>query len=292
MPLYDTFSDFTPRSPSTTRQYPAGLSEVPALRQTDHAQNQRQTLTGAGPEVVPQQLEEYLTPGFRALDENMRQYWSGIRVPTRDSYRFLRIKVAGGDKSLMIWSDDLKEGRVRLPVAALDRTGMEWNPEKFSPPYHAMTGRFLSRRSDRWAKVFRPVPYLVSYTMIIWAERKRDAEYATFQVLPRFNPLAEFRMYDGHVTGNVQIRFGGATDASDKEAGHDQLAKVRYEIQMVCEAWLPMPEVVVPTVLGKVQVLSEQPGEILLVAKGGGIVGAGGVAWQEPIQTVQTAKLA
>ncbi len=251
-----------------SQHLPFGLSEMPAIRQTSHAEGGLTKIDGEDVLTYPYNLEEFLQPGFRSLDDAMKLYWSGIRVPTKESYRFMRVKIAGGDTSLLIWADDLKEGRVRLPLAAINRGSHEFNPQKFSPPYHAMTARYVNTRKNLVAKVFRPVPFLVEYTLTIWAEHKRDAEYILYQVLTRFNPLAEFRMFDGKLEGNVQLRFGGSQDASDKEAGYDQHANIRYEVTTTAEAWLPLPEKIVPTVLGRVSVLKEMTGEILQTMRG------------------------
>lgn len=210
------------------------------------------------PTVDPDYLEEYTQPGFQALDDAMRMYWSGMRVPTKDAYRFMRVKVAGGDKSVLIWKDELSEGRARLPVAAISRNSAEFNPEKYSPPYLAMSKKHRSNRRDRVAKVFRPVPFLVEYDLSVWAEHKRDLEYIAYQVMIRFNPLAEFIMFDEHLQGSVQLRFGGWTDASDKEAPYDQQQVRRYEYKMTAEAWLPLPELNLPTVLGTNTVFRER----------------------------------
>lgn len=288
MPVHDFSSDFSIQAP-LSQSLPQGLPSLPAATQLSHAEGGRHPFDGSDFLSYPYHLEEFLTPGFRALDDAMKLYWSGIRVPTKDSYRFMRVKVAGGDKSLLIWNDDLKEGRARLPVAAISRESHQFNVEKFSPAYHAMTARWVSTRGNLAAKVFRPVPFLVDYGLAIWAERKRDAEYILYQILTRFNPLAEFRMSDGKLTGNVQIRYGGSTDASDKEAGYDQHANVRYEVTFTAEAWLPLPEKIIPTVLGRVTVLSERAGEILLASLTNS-VGPGGSRWFEPIQDVKQAK--
>lgn len=264
-----------------TNAIPHGLPEIPSIRQNSHAEGGLTKIAGGLPDY-PYQLEDFLQPGFRSLDEAMKQFFSGVRVPTKDSYRFMRVKVAGGDKSLLVWSDDLKEGRVRLPLAAISRESHEFNPEKFSPAYHAMTARYVSTRGNMAAKVYRPVPFLVEYNLTIWAEHKRDAEYILYQILTRYNPLAEFRMFDGKLAGNVQLRFGGSSDASDKEAGYDQHANVRYEITTTAEAWLPLPEKLVPTVLGRVQILKEQLGRALET-----LVGTG---YRTPTTDVETAK--
>jgi hypothetical protein len=288
MPLYSFDADFTVqsekhRTPPT--HIPHGLKDIPSVQQLSHSEGGRRPFDGTDFLAYPSHLEEFLTPGFRSLDSNMKQYWSGMRVPTKDSYRFMRVKISGGDKSLLIWADDLKEGRVRLPVAGLSREGHEFNSEKFSPPYLAMTARYLSTRYDQAAKVYRPVPFLVDYNMTVWAERKRDAEYILYQVLTRFNPLAEFRMYDGKLEGAVQLRFGGSSDASDKEIGFDQHAAVRYEFQFTAEAWLPLPEKIVKTVLGRTMTLSERAGEILIASRAQATGAAGGNLWYSPVQT-------
>lgn len=267
MAIYNFNSDYSTRQHANHAQFGNGLKEYPAVRQLSHAEGGRNPFDGSDFLNYEQHLEEFVTPAFRSLDQAMKQYWTGIRVPTKDSYRFMRVKIAGGDKSLLIWADDLVEGRARLPVAAVSRQSQAFNPEKYSPRYHAMTARYLSTRGDLVAKVYRPVPFLVDYKIIIWAESKRDAEYILYQVLIRFNPLAEFRMFDGKIEGNVQLIFNGSSDASDKEVGFDQNAKVRYEINVTAEAWLPLPEQIVPTVLGRVTTLKENLGELLLVSK-------------------------
>ena len=75
-------------------------------------------------------------------------------------------------------------------------------------------------------------------------------------------------MFDGHLSGSVQLRFEGSTDASDKEMGFDEKPKVRYEYKMTAEAWLPLPEEVVPTILGHATMFREQVGDFFLAALG------------------------
>ena len=276
MPFYEFGNTYTPcpitsKCSGTTRAEPdAHIARFPhALKQTSDAQQGRTRILGDLPGAMPESVEEYLMPGFTALDNAMKAYWSGIRVPTKDSYRFMRVKVAGGDKSVLFWNDDLKEGRVRLPVASLNRLDHEYNADKFSPPYLAVSRRYTSNRMDRVALIRRPVPFLVNYNLTIWANWKRDAEYILYQIITRFHPLAEFTMFDGHLMGNVQLRFGGSSDASEKEAGFDQKPKTRYEFKMTAEAWLPLPETVLPTILGQVQIVKElTSGAAILTARG------------------------
>lgn len=199
--------------------------------------------------VTPNDVEEFIEPGFRYLDEGMKLYWSDIRIPTKDTVRFLRVKIAGVNKAVQVWTEDLMHGRVSLPVMSISRSGHTFNPEKFNPAYHPMAMRFTDKSGRRVRLTYRPVPYLVEYTLTILAETKREVEYAAHQILTRFSPLAEFRVSDNHIVGNVQLRPGACSDVSDKEVSADQLAKIKYEISTTVEAWLSLPEQVIPTVI-------------------------------------------
>lgn len=276
MPLYDFTLDSsnTPRAGAalggprtaapagpTPSQFPPGAAQLGDLQggMTD-------LVTPA--QVGPAEVQEFLVPGLRALDEAMKLYWSGIRIPTKDSYRFMRVKIAGGNKSLMIWTDDLQNGRARLPVASLNQGKLDFNKDKYSPAYLPMAQRFLTRAGDRAVAVYRPVPVLVDYTMTIWSEFKRDAGYALHQIITRFHSLAEFRMSDGHLVGNVQLRYGGATPTGEVKTNFDQEANVKYDVSMTAEAWLPLPVKAMPTVLGHIRAIRETTGTVLAATLG------------------------
>mgnify|MGYP003669347681 FL=1 len=168
MPLYDFNSDYTIRQSNLAAAAPSeihSMSSVPGIKQLSHVEGGRDPLDGSDFLAYPYDIEEFLIPGFRSLDDAMKQYWSGIRVPTKDSYRFMRVKIAGGDKSLLIWADDLKEGRARLPLATISRERHEFNVDKFSPSYHNLGYRYLNSRKDLVSQYKRPVPYNVDYTV-------------------------------------------------------------------------------------------------------------------------------
>lgn len=197
-------------------------------------------------------VEEFLEPGFRYLDDAMKLYWSDIRIPTKDSYRFMRAKIAGQSKSLQIWREDLKHARVRLPVMSISRSSHEFQPEKFLPPYGAIRTEFINRAGTKARQFFQPVPYNINYTLSIWAEHKRHAEHALNQILTRYNPLAEFIANDKHTYGVVTMHMKSAEDVSEKEATAEQKAKIKYEIGIKAEAWLSLPTRIMPTILGNV----------------------------------------
>lgn len=245
---YD-FTEYLVKDLGLEPQRPLHMEPRPdSLTQQSDTGDRARTLFNGIPEE-PEYINEYLMPGFTALDESMKGYWSGIRIPTKDSYRFMRVKVAGGNKGLMAWRDSIVNGRVRMPVASINRTNHEFNAEKFSPPYHHLYKRYLNSNYDMIATGFRPVPYLVSYELNVIASTKTDIEHAAYQIAVRFNPMAEFFMSDGHMSGAVQLRYSGFRDASDKESGFDDISVIRYDFGMMAEAWIPLPEKIVPAIV-------------------------------------------
>lgn len=204
-----------------------------------------------------------LLPGYHYLDEAMLAYFSKIRIPTKDSYRFMDVKIAGGDKTIFVWQEEFKKtGRIQLPVMSINRTGEQFNEMKFSPPYIEENRRFSTQDKTRLELFYRPTPSLVSYQLTIWAEHKRDAEYALHDIRTRFNPLAEFKAQDERIQGTIQLRYQGMTDSSDKEAAASVRANVRYDMNVVAEAWLSLSSKLVPAVIGTVTQLQEYGGEV------------------------------
>jgi len=232
-----------------------GLPSRPGARQLADIQGGRKRPGFQNSQTKPEYLNEFLVPGLRSLDEAIKNYFSGVRVPTKDSYRLLRTKIAGGDKSLLIWNDELKDGRVKLPVASINRTSHELNRNKFSPPYLPITGRYLSSRRDLMALSYRPMPLYIDYEMVVWSEHKRDSEYIAYQVMTKFMPVVQFNITIANINAPIIMEFNGMTDASDKEVSSDTQQKFRYEYKFKVEGWLPLPEKVQKTVLGRVSTI-------------------------------------
>lgn len=202
---------------------------------------------------VAEEIHEILPQGFRTMDRGIKNYFMGMKVPTNDGARLLQVRITGGDKPYLVWAQDLKRGRVRLPIMAIKREDDSHNPMKYSPAHwHYMSKRFLDPSGTRIALAFRPVPSLINYTLSIWAEHKRDLEYVFYQVRTRFNPVAEFLVEDEHIRGSVFMKYNGMTVASDDEVPADQRQNKRYDISVEMEGWLPLPEKVVPSILGRV----------------------------------------
>ena len=234
------------------------LPQQPDLEEKDELVNSDVNLN------QPEDVRSVLVRGFHAMDEGMKRYFEKLQVPTKDATRALTVRVAGGDKTFLIWAQEVRAGRIKLPVLSINRTGWRFNPEKFSPPHIEMARRFANNDGSRMILTYRPWPALLDYTLSFWTERKRDIEYIMHQILIRFNPLGEIRIEDeSGLRGNAQIRLGDSSDNSDIDVGAEDLAKVRYDVNVTLEGWLPLPDKILPTALGKVTSLHEFDGTFL-----------------------------
>jgi hypothetical protein len=274
MPIYDFSYDFS-QTPTANRPETPG-QHMPGIQQLSDVIPPANGITikksGDTDLVTPrpfqsgsnEDIREHLIPGFRALDACFKEYFGGIKVPTKDSYRHLKWKVTEYDPTIAIWRDDLKNGKAVLPVGSISRTGWKWNDKKYSPPYLPMAVRYTSPRGHQAVLTYRPVPYLIEYVLTVYAEHKRDAEYIMYQICPRFNPLAEFVMNDGLVRGTVTLSGGGCTDVSDKEVSHTEHRLIKYEYAITADAWLPLPQRVVSTVMANVISVKDPAGNSLM----------------------------
>jgi hypothetical protein len=213
--------------------------------------------------VGPEDVRNMLAVGFETVDNAIKTWLSDLVVPTKDGVKKVTIRVPRGDKTILVWKQDLIEGRVKLPVLSVHRNNVEFHAEKFSPPYIRMNKRFADNPGSRLVLTYRPRQFLVEYQLSYWSEFKADNEYISYQLMTRFDPLAEIHIADGFMQGNLIMKYNGCTDSSDIEAARDLQAKVRYDLSMTAEAWLPLPEKLMPSILGKVQTLQEEGGEIL-----------------------------
>jgi len=206
---------------------------------------------------ISQEVFEILPAGFKTMDRGIKNFFSNWPVPTRSGLRMMQVRLTGGDKPYLTWAQDLRRGRIFLPVMAIKRESSEFNPNKFSPEGHHMGRRYLGSDNSRVALVYRPVPALLNYTCSVWVEHKVDLETINYQFLRRFNPTAEFLVEDEHLKGSVFLRYEGTTYSSDDEVPPDQRQNKRADYRIIAEGWLPLPEKRVPTILGHVTSLRE-----------------------------------
>lgn len=267
--------DFTFSSPQENRNLSPERDPLitSVLPQQPELEKQDELVNGDINLNQPEDIRSILETGFYSMDAGMKKYFSDIQVPTKDDVRALVVRIAGGDKTFLQWSQDLTSGRITLPVMAINRSGWRFNPAKFSPPYINMNRRFANADGSRMVLTYRPWPALIDYTLSVWAERKRDIENIAYQIQTRFNPLAEFRIEDqSGLRGYVQLRFGDVTDNSDIDIGAEELAKVRYDFSVTMEGWLPLPEKILPTTLGKVVAFHEMNGRFLEAGNSNGAI--------------------
>jgi len=266
MPVHD-FS-FRPRKPHTAGQVTETTPSIPK-KIPGHPDLDKETTITFDPinTNTPEDIRSILPIGFYGVDEGVLKYFSGIIIPTKDDQREMKVRIAGGDKTFLYWKQQLDANRIQLPVMSINRTGFRWDATRFTPPYRWTKQRFVNSDGSRAALMYRPWPCQVDYTFSIWGERKRDVEYATYQIVTRFNPLAELKIEYETVKGNIRGKLGDVTDSSDIDIGANELAKVRYDLSSTWEAWLPLPEKVVPTILGRVGIVAEDSGVILDIAE-------------------------
>lgn len=224
--------------------------EAPALAKRPRLYNQHNVNN-------PEELVTTLLPALHHIDVGLKNYFSNIMVPSDGGMRStpVPIRIAGGEKATLIWKqgirDGLKNGSIKLPVMAINRESFDFNVAKFSPPYLPISKRFVDAAGSRVELNYRPYPVNVNYTLSLWAERKRDIEYMLFQIVPRFQgSLAEIHVDAQTITGTVPIKLNTVTDNSDVEAEASSTAKVQYDLSMTAEGWIPLPQKIVPTVLG------------------------------------------
>jgi hypothetical protein len=201
-----------------------------------------------------EEVRETYINGFGFVDRAIKNYFSGIRVPSgqhgTEQHKMVPVKIAGGDASTLIYADeDIRGGRLKLPIIAITRTGHNFDEKRFSPAYlnwfkrHKNNGRRMEINS-------RPTPYNVDYTIDIWAEYKHDVEFINYAITSRFNPVASFYLTDiSDITYELFLKFNSGTDNSELETDAETRGKRLYQINIQAEAWLPLPSRIIPTIL-------------------------------------------
>lgn len=215
-----------------------------------------------------------LRTSFEHVDRGLKELFGGIRVPSKDGLRSepMRVRIAGGDKTILLWERELEHGskRVKLPVMSINRESHQPNPRKQFPAYHPAS--WVYTEGGRRARIaLAPKAFIIGYSMNIWANRKSDAEYIADQILQEFDHGSQlrFQVDMGTQIGTVILEFQGMNDISDVEVDSETKPRVQYEIALSAEAWLPLPEVIVPTILGQVMTLHERTGVFLDVLEQG-----------------------
>jgi hypothetical protein len=199
-----------------------------------------------------EEIREQYQPGFHFIDRALKNYFSGIRIPINrgaESYRMMNVKISGGESSTLLNDKDLRGAKLSLPIMAITRTGENHDAQRFSPAYLPVHKKYHNN-GRRAELIYRPVPYLLDYSLEIWTEFKSDSEYALYSILSRFNPLASFFLTDSNkMTMELVMKLISSSDISDIEADQDKHAKVKKSINIQVEGWLPVSTKVIPTIL-------------------------------------------
>lgn len=262
MPIYNFDGDLR-QLPDANMVSPI-TGRINGIEQLDDIQSKKLDLLAEFTDQYGAYVREDVPVAFHALERSLKHYFSDIPVPAKDHVRYMQVRISGGKRATLYWSQDLQEGKAHLPVAAISSgKDFEFNYEKYSMPYFPMRVRYLNSNRSKAAKVFRPMPVLINYTMTVLCEHKRDLGYIQSHLMRRFNPYAEFTMDDGRIQGTVQLYYKGATTTTEEEVGFDQDEMVSWELRFQADAWIPLPELITSTVRGHVAVWREECGEVV-----------------------------
>ncbi len=259
MPTYQFNADL--RQEPNLNSFGQHVRKIPGIEQLDDIKNQIVDSVSDSSSMYSAHLREDVPVAFYGLERSLKHYFSDIPVPAKDHVRFMRVRISGGKRSVLLHTQGQKEGKSILPIAALSGgKEFEFNQEKYSLPYYPMAIRNLNNCRTKVAKIFRPTPILVNYTLTIVAESKRDMGIIQTHLLRRFNPYAELMVDDGRISGAVQLYFKGANTTTELEVPFDQDGINTWELSFQADTWIPLPEMVVPTVRGVVSVWRESCG--------------------------------
>lgn len=257
MPIHNFDADLT-GGPVDPNVVPGALKNMPGIEQLDDIGAYTVESLGDFRTGYSAYVREDVPVAFYDLDRSLKHYFSDIPVPSKSGFRYMQVRISGGKRSTLTWSQNTKDGKPILPIASIKSAGdYELNYEKYGLPYFCMRTKFLNSSKSKVAQVFRPMPVLVNYTLNVETEHKRDMGYIKTHILRRFNPYAEFVMCDGRISGTVQLYNKGASDTTDEEVAFDSDEKVTWEFRFQADAWLSLPEVVTPVVRGNVVVVRE-----------------------------------
>lgn len=199
-------------------------------------------------------VREVYVPGFKLMDKGIKNYFSGIRIPIgkgNEEYVLMPVRIAGADQDALIYADkNIKGGRLTLPFLSIHRTNEIYDNKRYSPPILPIY-RHMNCNGRKSESVYRPVPYLIDYTLEIISEHKADAEYALFAIVSKLNPIGSYFLEEPSmgISHEVIISPKGSSDNSDLESDGEQRTYIKKTITIQMEGWLPVPTKVVSNIL-------------------------------------------
>lgn len=209
-----------------------------------------------------------LEPEFLHVDRAVLNYFSNLECPSKDGLRSMKVKtrIAGGDKSILAWERELQEGnrRVQLPVISINRGESSPNKSKSTPTAMPVSWTYVNNLKNARLS-FAPQAWTIAYTVTVWANQKTDAENIIRQITDRFDHGLQDRIRietENHV-GQAIIEMKSVSYTGDIEVDSETQPKIRYDISLSLEAWVPRKTVSVPTILGEIISIKEEGGQFL-----------------------------
>lgn len=258
MPIYDFTQDHSKSLDAGNSSY-QGSQEVSIPRKPISTPSlDKKVDIDTSINYAPEEVRQVATRGFFALDDGFKNWLSGIKIPTLDSYKAASVHVVNQDRSILSWAQEFIDGRVSLPIISLQRMSWSFDVSRFTPPYVPVRKQFTDNTLRRVRQIYRPIPFKVEYSVYVWSQFKQDAEYIDSDLIRRSNPLGEFYIEDKYYSQIARVKHTGSSDSSDIDVAKDR-AKVVYNISFTLEYALPINEKIVPTVLGRVATIKESP---------------------------------
>lgn len=220
-----------------------GSISMPKPGQTD-------ILTGNQMWTAPSDIHDFTEPALRPLEESLKMFFSGIRVPYKDGYRMLRMRIANPQRSLSVWRDELLDGRATIPVGAIVRGGFDYDRTRYAPPYHPMAYRYNNRSGTSVSMIYKPTPINVTYSLSVMTESKTDEGHCMTSIMRRFQSgIAEFIVNSAYSQWVARANYTGSDTQTEQRVDDGAKSFVVTVYKMSVEAWLPLPERSVPTAL-------------------------------------------
>lgn len=262
MPVYDFTQQPVPQSLNPQSSVFQGDQSIPLPAKASPSLGESPITADTPTNYAPEEIREVATRGFFTLDDGFKNWLSGIKIPTLDSYKVASVHVVNQDRSIMSWAQEFIDGRVTLPIISIQRMSWVFDPNRFTPPYVPIRTQFTDKTMRRKRLIYRPMPFKVEYSAYIWSQFKQDAEYIDNDIIRRSNPLGEFYAEDQYYSQIARVKHTGTNDNSDIDVVKDR-AKVIYNMSFSLEYALPINEKIAPTILGRVAVIKESPvGEV------------------------------
>lgn len=217
------------------------------------------------PEQEPfQEVVRHFQPAFLAYEKALVSWLRlGMRVPRGDRTVQPRIEYAGGERAIQaVRALKVEEGgsgqarnmRFKTPVVTIKMNDLEYLPDRYHPPeseYFRVYNTENREQATRVARVPKPAPYRIFYSVDIYCAYESDLRYIMFTTLPKFHVhggvayLAFASPKDHKDIRLFPFWLRGFSNQTDSNTGQEERT-VRASMMIEMEAYLPLPYKFVP----------------------------------------------